>query len=162
MSSKKFIVGFIIFAIIVVVFAGVSAWWLRGRQQVAEQNKANTPTDKPYAIKSDVAFTKLPQKFPADIPLEAGALVTQNYNATTPDGQFQATRMFVTAKSLDENLAIYTAYFKKAGWDVKSTVNQPAIKMLYGVKGKMRLQFETAEVPATKQRTVTISYTELP
>jgi hypothetical protein len=162
MSSKKFVAGFIIFAVVVVVFAGVSAWWLRSRQQTATQNQANTPTDKPFAIKSDVAFTKLPQKFPVDIPLEAGALVTQNYNATTPDGQFQATRMFVTKKTLDENLTLYKAYFAKGGWEVQSTVDQPTIKMLYGVKGKMRLQFETAEVPATKQRTVTISYTELP
>ncbi len=111
---------------------------------------------------TDLKQNRLPEKFPSNIPLENNANITQNFNAVTPEGLFQATRAFVTAKSLEENLRIYTDYMDKNEWQIQNTINEPNLKMVQGNKGKARLQITIGESSSDpKVRTVTISYNEL-
>ncbi len=110
---------------------------------------------------SEVDFAKAPQKFPADIPIESGAKITQNYNATTADGHLQATRVFETKKSLEDNFKIYTNYLTKAGYEVKSTVDQTNYKMVYGIKDNSTIQVSIDENSQLNVKTVNISYIEV-
>lgn len=110
--------------------------------------------------KINVDFAKDPEKFPSDIPMEAGAKLTQNYNATTPTGAFQATKVFLTTKTLAENLTIYTNYFQQNGWKITASLDQPTYKMVTGAKDKQSIQVSIDENKMTKDRTVSINFTE--
>jgi uncharacterized repeat protein (TIGR01451 family) len=63
----------------------------------------------------DLPFTRIPDGFPSDLPLEeSGNAVTQNYLAAAhtnaDDFRFQSTRVFYTTRSLDDGILIYRNY----------------------------------------------------
>ncbi len=112
-------------------------------------------------VKKNVDVNQIPVKFPTDIPIEAGAKITQNYNATAPDGRFQATRVFETKATLADNLTLYKAYLVKAGYKIQSMIDQPTLKMVYGTKDNGNLQVSIDENSQSHIKTVNISYTEM-
>ncbi|QQS22838.1 hypothetical protein IPM19_04405 [bacterium] len=116
----------------------------------------------PSVQKTNVDFAKLPDKFPEDIPLETDAKITQNYNSTTPEGHFQATRTFETQLTLAENYGIYEKFLKDNGWTIIATTNDPGYKMIAGSKDKQNIQVTIDENKgSSKTKTVSISYSEL-
>ena len=69
-------------------------------------------------IQFDLPASRLPDSFPADLPLEKpGDPVTSNFVAATND-QFQQTRQFTTSTSFDELFATYHNYFVSHGWTI--------------------------------------------
>lgn len=110
--------------------------------------------------KTNVDFSKNPEKFPSDIPIEAGARITQNYNATTPQGMFQATKVFETSQSLGANLALYTKYFNDNAWKITATIDDATYKMVSATKDGKTIQVSIDENKVSKVKTVSISYTE--
>lgn len=121
----------------------------------------NSMEDKKKTVQiSPVDYNKLPDKFPTDLPLEDGANITQNFNATEVDGRYNATREFNSAKTLAQNIAVYTKYLKTNDWQVKATIDQPALKMVMGQKGNQQLQVVAAQNPTTKANVITITLTE--
>ena len=118
--------------------------------------------DNRIVEKNKVSDSRLPEKFPTNLPTEPNAVVTQNYNAVADDGRFQATRTYETTKTLPENLTIYRQYLNSNGWDIESTVDQPTYKKISGKKGIQKLQVSISENETTKVKTVSISLTELP
>ncbi len=119
-----------------------------------------TNNSAPVISKSKVPDSQLPSKFPADLPIEVGAVVIDNYNATTPDGRFQATRSFETSESLAANLKLYTNYLKTEGWTIQATVDKLTYKMVVGKKENQQLQISIDQNASSKTKTVTISLTE--
>jgi hypothetical protein len=120
-------------------------------------------SEKPKEVtKTEVPVDKAPEKFPSDMPIEAGSAILQNYNATAPDGRFQATRVFETKESLATNLTIYRNYLTKSGYEIKSTIDQPNYKMVYGTKGNASIQVSIDQNTVSNIKTVSISYTEQP
>ncbi|HEX3099864.1 MAG TPA: hypothetical protein VHQ41_02735 [Patescibacteria group bacterium] len=120
----------------------------------------------PVAIKlpvqqKDLPVNQVPEKFPTDVPIETGATITQNYNATADDGRFQATRAFETNKSLAENLTLYTNYLKAGGWTLNPVIDQDMFKLISGSKGNQQIQFAMTENNVSHKKTVTISLTEI-
>ena len=110
--------------------------------------------------KTNIDFSQAPEKFPTNIPIESGARLTQNYNATTPQGEFQATRTFITEKSLTENIDFYTDFLNKDGWKTNLSVDQANFKMISGAKEGKKINISADENKVSKIKTVTISYTE--
>ena len=134
---------------------------------VMQTNMSNTANPQDNASqskvrKADISQDRLPNKFPADMPIEAGAVITQNFNAFAEDGSYQATRAFETSKSLAENMTVFRQYMTKNGWEIKSSVDNPTLKSVVGAKGSQRLSVSASDNPATKVKTVTITLTELP
>lgn len=130
-----------------------------------DDNTSNTQeyynNQQPSVQKTNVDFSKLPEKFPSDIPIEKDAKITQNYNSTTPEGHFQATRTFVTQLSLAENFATYEKFFNDNGWTIIATTNDPTYKMIAGSKDKQNIQVTIDENKGeNKIKTVSISYSE--
>lgn len=115
---------------------------------------------KAIVNKANIDFSKLPDRFPTDIPIESGAKITQNYNARTPEGKFQATRTFVTEKSLTENIEFYTDFLNKDGWKTNLSVDQVNFKMISGSKEREKINISADENKISKIKTITISYTE--
>lgn len=108
--------------------------------------------------KTNIDFSKFPEKFPSNVPIEAGSEITQNYNATTPDGRLQATRSFITKKSLVENIDLYTNFLKKDGWKTSVSNNDPAFMKVTGSKEGQKLIIAVDENRTSKKKTVIITY----
>lgn len=154
--TKSIKIGLVVFAVIV-VGALIGLMVTRHNQPPAASQIAPLQVNK-----TEVSTEKLPEKFPTDIPLESGANIINNYNATTPDGRFQATRTFQTSKSLSDNLAIYSKYLTDHKWVVKTVSGSESAKMVSGSKDNQRLQITLSENSESHIKTVAISYTELP
>jgi 16S rRNA C967 or C1407 C5-methylase (RsmB/RsmF family) len=127
-------------------------------------SKDNNKTPQAQQIKvtkTEKAPTELPDKFPKDIPMETGAKVVQNYNATTEDGRFQATRVFESKKTIDENLKIYEEYLKTSKYTLDPVVSVNNYKAVSGKKLNAQLQISLDYNTNTKISTVSINYTEV-
>jgi len=165
MANKKIV---IIIIVVLALVAGVVVWvsLVSKDKQKNEPTIANikTKTDEqqaPLKVKqNDVAVTELPKEFPSEIPMEKGAVISQNYNATAENGIFQATRVFETSLSLDHNFKIYSDFITKKDWKLVTSLNQDNIKVLSASKGKGNLQITMSENSVTKVRTVELSYSE--
>jgi hypothetical protein len=128
-------------------------------------HKSKTPVQtKPIEVKvnkQDVAVDQLPNKFPADMPQEKGATVTQNYNVTTTDGRFQATRVFETAKTLDDNYKLYKTYFQTNGWQLSTGQDTKDLKVLVASKNDLQAQVTINYNQVTKKTTVGVTVTQI-
>lgn len=154
-NSHKFI-KLLLAIVAVLILAFVLYKFVGNNRQSSELKTPETAVVK----KMDVDFSKLPEKFPTNIPIESGAKITQNYNATTPEGEFQATRSFVTTKTLAENIKIYSNILDKDGWKSKVVVDDPNFKMISGSKDKKQITISVDDNKTTNIKTVTISYIE--
>lgn len=152
--------AFAVILVLVIVVLGFTA--LMYVYSVTQDKVTDVETvDKPVVTKQDVPVTETPNRFPQDVPIETGAKITQNYNATAADGRYQATRTFETARTLDANFKLYSDYLKANGWKVEANVDTETYKMLLGSNGNAQLQISINENSVTKAKTVDISYTEL-
>lgn len=159
LTSKKVIWVFVFFGLVAII-AAVKAVSTNPANISQTNSPVNAQKKQDVAIKK-VDNSKLPDQFPADIPLEAGATVTGNYNATATDGRSQATRSFETQKTLDENFKIYSDFFKSAGYKVDSTINQATFKAILASKADFKVQVNMSVNPTTKVKTVDITVTGL-
>lgn len=157
MQNKKIIV-----VVVLVLFVAV-AIGLFLKQKVSNKlfDQSKTDEAKVKITKTHVDFSKTPEKFPENVPIESTAKLTQNYNSTTSEGHFQATRTFETQSTLEENFKLYTDFLKIDGWDIRANTDTPTYKMLLGIKGSQSLQITIDENMGSLIKTVSISYGEL-
>ncbi len=153
LSSRKVVWLFAVIGVIAIAAVGIAYMYSRNKVAPQAQQPSNTQAQ---ITKRDIPTSQLPDKFPSDIPQEAGARITQNDVQTTTDGRFQASRSFVTAKTLDENLKIYQTYFQSNGWATSITLNGPTYKALTATKGDLSVQVSLNDNTATQQKTVDI------
>lgn len=160
-SLMKKVFVFLLILILIGVAVTAYFYYLNPRQTTDSDNQNNSSQNAGgFSSKQEVEPTKNPEKFPTDVPIESGARITQNYNASTTDGRFQATKEFQTNKTLAENLTIYRSYLESNGWEIRSTVDQENYKMIFGVKGNADLQVSMDYNSEQDMRKVTIFYTE--
>ena len=74
-----------------------------------------------------------------DIPLETGATVTLNYNAVNASGKFQASREFISKKTVDANFNFYLDSLKKSGWTITQATQDPKQSVILATKGDNNL-----------------------
>jgi hypothetical protein len=159
LASKRMIwifVGIGLLAVLVIAITLVAT----SKSRPAGQN-AVSPA-KSQVVKTKVDPAKLPEKFPADFPQETGATILANDVQTTSDGKFQATRSYVSAKTLEDNVKIFQSYFQKTGWKVTSTVEQPRYKAISATKEDLNIQINMNDNQVTKQKTVDIYVVQKP
>ena len=156
---KKYLVGVIIIIALAIGVTMVVMPFVKDEDPASSMSDSQNNTTTKI---SEVNENALPSKFPINIPLESNAKITQNYNATTDDGVFQASRGFVSNKTIDENFAIYSKFITTNGWRIKSSKNDPNYKMLTGVKGNAEIQVTISLSEIDKTNTVVISYSEKP
>jgi len=119
-------IGIVIVAIIIV--AGVF-WFLKLRIDNGNQEAQPTPVNKIENFDTD----EKPSQFPADLPMESGAKIISNYNATSPEGRLQATQVFESSQSVADNFDLYKSYLSKNGWEILSQNSSNAnLRLLIG------------------------------
>jgi flagellar basal body-associated protein FliL len=118
-------------ALAVVIVVGLGIWLFAMRSTTKEPGTGlGSETQTKAAVQSvpqiNVNNSQLPNKFPTDVPLEAKAAVTQNFNATNATGMYQATREFISQKTMGDNFTLYKAALKKVGWTVTQVTTDAA------------------------------------
>jgi len=152
-NSKKIQYGIgaiVVLAVIAIVLAVVAY----------KSSKKTTvpPTVLPNVKKTDIDPKILPANFPTNIPLEKGAVVTQNYTAESIDGHYQSTRAFESKKTVAANDKIYSDFFTKDDWKVVHTFDQDLYKVIVATKGNQYVQVSIQENATTHVVRVEILY----
>ena len=137
--KTKLVLGVII---LLLIAAAASLWFRRQAAPSSRQPEpvAKTSTSTPV-VQHNVDTAQLPEQFPSDIPLEQGAKITLNYNAVNAKGMYQASREFISAKSLDQNFEFYQRVLKQNGWMITQTLDDPTRhqKIILATKGANNL-----------------------
>ncbi len=149
--SKKMVGAFLAVGLLVVAIAVIGA--LSGKKQATDKSQGDGLVQATTTRKV-VEDSKLPDKFPANIPQESGAVILQNDVQTSINGRFQATRSYETSKTLAENYQIYQTYFQQNGWKITTSTNEAAYKSITATKGDLSLQVNLNDNQLTKTRTV--------
>jgi len=169
LASRKHIWIFAAIAILAVAAAVATRYLPAGNKKLADSSGnevAKLPPEKasPAIDSKSIAPEQTPDLFPKDMPIEKGAKVISNYNATIADGRYQGTKVFQTSNSVDENYALYENYFKTHGWTVSGG---PALdqkiqaKILLATKDSFQAQVILGPDQTTKVNTVSISIVKL-
>ena len=95
---------------------------------VAEQKVATSTAPQ----KTEFGINK-PADFPTDIPVEKGIKFEQSYSLDYK-GQKQLTIVFLSAKTVKENYALYTDFLKEKNWNISKKYEGPKVSSLYGTK----------------------------
>lgn len=113
--------------------------------------------EKPEVTISPVEAQNLPEKFPANFPLEKDVPINANYNAEA-SGSFQSTRQFISKKTLAENYKLYTDYLKKDGWTITATLDTEDVKSIFAQKGRVSITITMNKNSMSGENTVDISF----
>ncbi len=140
MAKTKIYAGIILAVAIVVVLALILK-----KNKPTPQNNSNTATStsgvdfsKVHKVTiTEVDKTKLPDRFPTGIPLEAGAQIVYNYNAINAKGMFQSSREFISKKTQEINFSLYKDALAKDGWTITQATDDTANqqKIIIATKG---------------------------
>ncbi len=153
MNKRLLVLG----GVLIVLIVAVGAYWHSPHKNASMPDNVITKQSQTTGAKKDVDAEQLPKNFPADIPIEEGASVVQNFNVDDK-GYQQATRSFETQVSLDKNLALYKKYLTANGYKITVTIDQPTYKMVSGTKDKDNLRIEMTDNSVSKQKTVSITF----
>ena len=150
----------ILIAATALVLLSAGVWYgVTTQRRAAAPTQTNTqkqPAPR-EAVVHQVDKSKLPERFPADIPLETGAKIEQNFNATQGD-RLQATRQFVSQKSVKENYDLYTQWLEQHGWKIAATLDQPNLKAISATKGEDSIHVSINKNSLSAEVTADISY----
>jgi hypothetical protein len=127
--------SYIIFAAVCVVIV-IGAAWL-----ILSSRKSHPAA--PTSVMADVTASQLPQGFPANLPIEPGATLTQNYTTTNPAGNLLAVREFVSKKTMAENFALYKNFLITNGWSITFTLDAADQKVLNAQKENIQSRVRT-------------------
>jgi hypothetical protein len=148
LQLRKTITIMVVAALVLVLGYAGYAWW---------QSKQETPdSGEPVITTKAVPQDQLPSQFPAGIPIEKGAKTLVSLDQTSTDGRFQGTRKFVTAKSIEQNAAIYKEFLTEDGWKTVSSTDTDTLKHFSARKGDLLIQIVLNEAEITDGNTVEI------
>jgi hypothetical protein len=88
-------------------------------QRITRDRAAQPPVSQ-YEV-TQIDKSKLPDRFPGDLPLPEDAVITQNESMIAPDGRFQETRAYTVSLPLSEERQRFATYFQEQGWTVDDT-----------------------------------------
>ena len=137
-KQKGFINKNILMALagMVILLLALVVFWEKPK---TDQPQSGNQNKSAGIIKKDLAADEVSARFPAEVPIEQGAQITQNYEADTPDGTHQATRVFESAKTVAQNYKIYFNFFTAMGWNVANKLEKEDSAFLMGRKGETLL-----------------------
>ena len=137
-KQKGFINKNILMALagMVILLLALVVFWEKPKTDRPQSENQNKP-DK--IIKKDLAADEVPARFPAEVPIEQGAQITQNYEADPPDGTHQATRVFESAKTVAQNYKFYSDFLTKNEWEIQTTLEDSNFAGLSAAKNGTNL-----------------------
>jgi len=163
--NKKILVSIVVLvalAIAVIVIQRSTKKALSPGTTTGQQSQGTTTQPVANVDVNPVESKTLPANLPTDLPWESGAEILQNFEATNKDtGQYQATRVYVSKKTLDQNMTIYKDYLTSHGWVIAGVIDQKEIKSLFATKDKEHLDIVLSH-NGDGVDTVNVSYGTVP
>jgi hypothetical protein len=159
MNKKTIIWIIVVLAVIAVVAAFIvgrqKSQPVSGTQPVSVANHGSKAPALPQITL--VSDSQIPTGLPDNLPWEKVAQVIQNFTSKDPvSGKVQSTRVYVSSKTMAQNLSIYQKYLSDNGWTLTTSAVQPTIENLDANKGSARLDITIGQ-PTKGQVTVNVS-----
>lgn len=152
-AIKKALVGVVILAVVAFVAALI----------ISYINKNNSKDDQSAAeigTKLDVPKDQLPEALPANLPQEENTTVVDNYTVPLENGREEGARLYVTNKTVDENVTIYNDFLKSDGWSEISNKSFDNLKIITGSKGEERILVNISQTEDGQTSTVSVYVTK--
>ncbi len=154
---KHFWIWLVVTIVLIILALGLAFWKVKVAQKAVPAS----------TVVGNVPAGQLPANFPAGVPIEAGALVTSNFNAATQSGQFQATRSFQSSKTAAQNIDLYAKFLANPanGWMVISSSTDAsggAIMVAKNSGGALTIQVRQLPPQPMPVSSVEITYTTNP
>ncbi len=145
--------------VLIVAAAAVAVYLQSGRNDLSTKNQADTEF-KVEKIEPEEGFSSL---FPADLYIESGSTLLQNYEAKTSEGGQQATIVTTTEQTLTQAVADYVDYFTKKNWLLIESLSRQSESSTMAVLkfGDDRVRIVASQNPETNQKTVEVTLTSL-
>ncbi|TSA45498.1 hypothetical protein D4R52_02335 [bacterium] len=123
-------------------------------------NKKAGETGKkgPEVKRTDLAKDAVPAGFPAEIPIEQGAKIVTNFQATNTEGKLQGTRVFESQKTVAQNYKIYTDFAANYAWKVMGKSESENLSSLLLAKDTAQLTINISKNTITGVVTVELNY----
>lgn len=148
----------ILLAVVGVIVLLVIILFLSGSGPKTGQ-KPNPYKQEPQKVtRQEVPKEQAPSGFPADIPIETGAKITQNFLAKVSDGRTQATRVFESKKTVKQNYDLYASFLTKNTWKTDGSSETPNLSSLLATKGGSQLTINIAKNTISGIVTVELNY----
>ncbi len=148
---KKLLLPIVGIAVLVIAYYAVNNW----QKQTAVESDQGGEEFK--VAKKEVSADEAPAGFPQGVPIEAGATIIQNYEAEVSDGRHQATRAFVSGKTVAQNYQVYLDFLTSDGWEIKNKSGTETVASLYAVKSDSELTVSITKNAVTGVVTVDLS-----
>ncbi len=138
-AAKQKTAWAVIFMAVAAVLIWKFGWGKKPTIPYEPEKSKQENSSQQIAPMTAVDESKLPDRFPAEIPLEKGAKVTLNYNAVNLADQFQSSREFISKYGEEKNFEFYKSELKKLGWEITQETNESQQKILMAKKGENEL-----------------------
>ncbi|MBL8030204.1 MAG: hypothetical protein JNN11_03075 [Candidatus Doudnabacteria bacterium] len=143
--------------VLLLALGGVILWYTKlPKKEVKAPEVKETTLEQP--LPKPVEHSKLPEKFIAGFLLEENVTVTDNYNSET-DKIFQATRQYVSKKSLAENYKLFENYLNSNSWKIVSRAQNEQYRILSAEKDGTMVTVSMTANALEKQNIVDITFT---
>lgn len=151
-SFKKLLLllaGLILVLVVIILLAG------------KEKGQVTTPIEEgeisQKIIRKDIPQDQIPEGFVKEVPLEAGGKIVQNFSADTPDNRHQATRVFESAKTVEDNFSLYLNFFKTNNWIINGQTKSAALSSISASKDGREVIINIVKNSQTKIVTVEVN-----
>lgn len=150
MSHKKILV----FALLI---AAALVWLLvSDKNYFKSRDQDQRVPDK--ITRTEVPADQVPEGFPSEVPIEAGAKITQNFEADLSSGSHQSTRAFESKKTVAQNYALYTDFLTKNGWAITAKSESADLSSIFAEKNDSQLAVNISRNKLTSVVTVDLSF----
>lgn len=140
-NTIDILIGVMALAAIILMVSAFYAYKDSNPASPASSEGSATVSQEP--AKTDFG-TDVPADFPTNIPLEKGVTVEQSYSLNYV-GQKQLTIVFLSAKTVKENYALYESFLAKEGWTVSNKYESSKLSSLYGTKESNEMNVTISE-----------------
>jgi len=130
-------------------------WFGKATEKVKQENEL---VDRLAYVQDNFDSSRVPDLLPSGLPFESGAVVTQNYNATSKDGSRQSSvRVYESKKSIAASYEAYRDFFTSKKFTIFGDIVDDKSALISGRLGDIVLTVDISENVVSKKRTVQVT-----
>ena len=165
-TGKKILIFIIILSVLAIALVALALVFNKKRSEIYLLNKGSNSENgrivsAPNLSKTEVPVDRLPNNFPSNLPLESNVKITQNFLAKGVDGRLQSTRVYESARTVNDNFVVFGQYLKQNNWNVQATNKTDTLSSLIAQKDFLKINVTIAKNSVSKINTVDITISEL-
>ncbi|HMQ02167.1 MAG TPA: hypothetical protein PKD79_03840 [Candidatus Doudnabacteria bacterium] len=118
-----------ILVILIVLLIAAGLFLFMNKEQTPVLDSSPDVSQELSVQTTQLGAGETPRGIPANLPMQTGNQVLQNYEALANDGRLQSTKIFSTSLSVAQALQIYTSFFEDLNWvrNTTGTLQSPVL-----------------------------------